>query len=878
LLAVSREFSKLSFLSLFWVILLFSLPGFGQQYLFEKIGPEEGLPSARINALIQDERGLYWIATDGAGLVRFDGFEFDQVISQTQNMPPIARLLAEGPQQQIWFVNNQSLVRYNGLNFSSFPLPFNFVPQKLFFQDSSPVVTDGNSAFQLKGDTVVPYRVQYSHTEANVARSNDLRAQLAGDTLIIDYQGTTLRLTADNGLPMENYAGLMIDDQNVIWLYHDQGLVKLESLEACIYLLDAEVHSVVEFRGRTYLGTNLGLMRKSEDGSFLKKSIQPDFGVVLTLENFGGEIWLGTERGLYSFNGNTYKKREFGSGNSDFIFDLKSDGEVLWVGSGAGIVALNKDGRPLKPQANLPSSTVYDIELAPDGDLWFATFTQGFFRKTGDQWKQLTSYGGMPLDSLRFGSFTVDAESNLWLTTVNEGVFKVSEQKFTHFTPADFQYAEPRSIISSENSIYVGTNKGLFKIYANTVFKESLLDGLGARNYISQAFMLTGDTLFAGLQNGLLKYDLQNLDLSSPKLLLSDVELFFGEVSGFNDFSDSTLPFSGLPFEPRLPHNLNFLSFTLAGLSGKQPQVLRYRYRIKDGAEWTDAGTRREAVFARLNPGRYNFQAQVSRPGEAWSNTLINYPFSISAPIWQRWYFIAAIILIASTLVFLYFRERYVRASQRLKLQNSLMDMERKALRLQMNPHFIFNALDSISSFIFKNDPKQAVRYLNNFAKLMRLTLESSMEHLHPVETEVSILKNYLELEKLRFNDKFDYEIELDEEIDYNIGIPPMLIQPHVENAILHGIKPKKEGSFLKISFDLDGDILICTIQDDGIGREASKKLARKKDHRSMATEINRDRLKLLGEAMNEDATIAIEDLKNPTGTRVILRLPAKSI
>lgn len=156
------------------------------------------------------------------------------------------------------------------------------------------------------------------------------------------------------------------------------------------------------------------------------------------------------------------------------------------------------------------------------------------------------------------------------------------------------------------------------------------------------------------------------------------------------------------------------------------------------------------------------------------------------------------------------------------------------------------------------------------------------MEHIHPVETEVSVLKNYLELEKLRFEGKFDYEIEMDEELDFDIGLPPMLIQPHVENAILHGLKPKDGKGFLSISFKLEGPTLCCTIEDDGIGREAAKDLPNKKAHRSMATQINKDRIDLLKRSMNEVIDLKIIDKYNQqgqaAGTKVVIRLPAQEL
>jgi LytS/YehU family sensor histidine kinase len=311
------------------------------------------------------------------------------------------------------------------------------------------------------------------------------------------------------------------------------------------------------------------------------------------------------------------------------------------------------------------------------------------------------------------------------------------------------------------------------------------------------------------------------------------------------------------------------------------PELAQYRYRLEgQKTDWTYTGTTREALFGDLKAGDYKFEVQARYPWQAWSSTAGTYAFKVKEAYWRTWWFWFLFAFVISGITFIWARDRWQRREKRLRLENDLLDMERKALRLQMNPHFIFNALDSISSFIFKKDPKMAVRYLNNFAKLMRLTLESSMEHIHPVETEVSILKNYLELEKLRFNAKFDYEIVVDEDLDYDIGLPPMLVQPHVENAILHGLKPKDGPGFIHISFKLDGEYLCCTIDDDGIGREKAKDLPGKKAHRSMATQINKDRIDLLKRSLDEDIYLNIIDKHNQqgeaTGTTVIIRLPAQ--
>src|SRR5690606_14522360 len=174
-----------------------------------------------------------------------------------------------------------------------------------------------------------------------------------------------------------------------------------------------------------------------------------------------------------------------------------------------------------------------------------------------------------------------------------------------------------------------------------------------------------------------------------------------------------------------------------------------------------------------------------------------------------------------------------------LTLQKELAEYEQKALHLQMNPHFVFNCLGSISSFIVQNGTDSAIKYLAKFSKLMRLTLEYSKESLIPIDKEIESLQNYLELEQLRFNNNFDFTITKSAEIEDDVALPPLLLQPFVENAIIHGLVPKNEKGNITIRFELEKDNLVCTITDDGIGFTKSKQLKENSVtvHKSMALE-----------------------------------------
>jgi tetratricopeptide (TPR) repeat protein len=238
-------------------------------------------------------------------------------------------------------------------------------------------------------------------------------------------------------------------------------------------------------------------------------------------------------------------------------------------------------------------------------------------------------------------------------------------------------------------------------------------------------------------------------------------------------------------------------------------------------------------------------------------------------------------ILLLIGLIFLLINRQQVK--RRLTLQKEVAEYEQKALHLQMNPHFVFNCLGSISSFIVQNGTDSALKYLSKFSKLMRLTLEYSKDSLIPIDKEIESLQNYLELEQLRFHDKFDFRIESSDKVEFNMGLPPLLIQPFVENAILHGLVPKEGNGTIYVDFDVDNGQLVCTISDDGIGitKSAAIKENSMKAHKSMALEITKKRLEIMEATISKSAQIEIKELEENNkvvGTRVTLRLPIQYI
>ena len=258
----------------------------------------------------------------------------------------------------------------------------------------------------------------------------------------------------------------------------------------------------------------------------------------------------------------------------------------------------------------------------------------------------------------------------------------------------------------------------------------------------------------------------------------------------------------------------------------------------------------------------------------------------ISTVWWKTTWFwgLSALVILGVAYLLYRLRIRQVLKEERLRsdYERRLTDVEMSALRAQMNPHFIFNSLNSIEYYIISNDPERASDYLNRFSRLIRLTLQNSKTTIVKLSDDLEALQLYVELESLRFDNLFDYEIKVEKDLrKEEVMIPPLLIQPYVENAIWHGLMQKRgDKGLLSVTISRRKNNLICYIEDNGIGREAAEKLKSKSatKRKSFGMKITKDRLDALNHLAGTKASVQIFDLKdddgNATGTRVELVIP----
>ena len=334
-----------------------------------------------------------------------------------------------------------------------------------------------------------------------------------------------------------------------------------------------------------------------------------------------------------------------------------------------------------------------------------------------------------------------------------------------------------------------------------------------------------------------------------------------------------------------LANKENFFSIEFSALAYTLSDKNTFEYRLAGFQDtWVAAGGRRFANYTNVPSGNYTFELRAFNSEGDLSPHMVTLPVIIRKHWTEIMGVRVAMFLLVVGLIYATYRYRVHQIRHEEKLKNEfkmqLADIEMTALRAQMNPHFIFNCLNSIESFIIRNDAEKASLYLNEFARLIRLILQNSGSRSIPLQDELEALELYMNMESLRFADQFEYQIHVAPEIDTAyVSIPPLILQPYVENAIWHGLVPKPGKGTIQIRISADNDLLRCVIEDDGVGRNHQNgQSSRKHKKKSMGMAITRNRIELLNAVYQTNTQIKIEDLVTPeglaAGTRVSLNIP----
>jgi hypothetical protein len=670
---------------------------------------------------------------------------------------------------------------------------------------------------------------------------------------------------------LNSFVNVIEDSYGFLWMTSSMGLHRYDGREVRSYYQQADSNALSDnytemlfedSRGQIWVGTLRGAINRyvRETDDFIR--VSDVHGVTghasYMIEDSRGHFWIAAANGLFHLDPEDYKFSGFtpgsppkdprGYGFRGLALDI-SDPEYIWVVGLDGAYRFHiPTGKfqPLPPTKNDHESyMMMDVHQPEAGAIWGGSWFGGLLKYdiAAHQWNQYLPDKAKEPDDLSVVKSIFPYRNGFWVALRGSfGYFDVSATRFLLFPTQS-------------------GNKGYLK--------KSI-------NYHGLCLTKNGNLVIAR-GNG---FSISS-PLDSAPTLPPFIPLIRGiEVDGKPYVSDTNELSKRYIVLDEKQHDLT-LSFVLPGYYGELP--VKYSYWLEGyDQEWTFSDGR-EARYTNLPRGTYTFRFRVGIMDDQWiEGKPVTVRKEVSFTSRPLFYFLLSGLTIAMIYFIYDTRLRSVRRESKLKAEfnRKLTEMEMSALRAQMNPHFMFNSLNSIKYYILNEEPDQANKYLNKFSKLMRLVLKNSQTKLVNLADELEALRLYIELEALRFHENFNYEINIAPEINQDeIYIPPMIVQPFVENAIWHGLMQKEGPGHLIVNISQREGTLTIDVVDDGIGREQAAKLGSKSAaKKSFGIAITSDRIALVREALGIDASVKItdvyDDYQKVKGTKVHIILP----
>ena len=798
---------------------------------FEHYSAEQGL-SNKVNCILKDDSGNLWFGTEDKGVIKFDGTSFTQSGMEQGLNSNNVHSIAEDKTGNLWIGTGDGLCKYHVKPFTHF--------------NASTGFSEGN---------------YYSIVED---KAGNLWGGLHGGG-IDRFNGKTItHYGTDQGL-RNNEVMCLLEDGNNLWIGTKPGLTK-------------------------YDGT-----------SFIQvEYFDPHTAVFAALKDSKGNIWFGTNQGVDKYDGKKLMHFGVAQGLSrESVTSICEDGKGnIWLGMEYDSMLnklelpLTETGRHTITHYNIHQGSISSIgciKKDKKNNLWFGTTNRGVVKYDGTNFSRYTTAQGLSNNGVN--SIVEDNDGNMWFLTYN-GLCKM---------PAGQLNEEKRKVADQPRG----------PLIINYLYADGFL-GIGGQ--WNSLILRRDGNIWAGTDNRITCYHPETdiHDTTPPHIQITSVSLFSDNINWFdlekkkdttltlrNGMAIHDLKFTELskwyniPQHLDLAYNNNYLTFQFAGITTNNPRHVKYQYRLEGLDEnWSSITENPYATYSDLPHGSYTFLVKAVNRDGYWSNEF-SYPFNIRPPWWKTWWF--RVIALSFFIAFIYAvvrwrlqlkfhlrLERSEKQKELAQLQQQKTELEMQALRAQMNPHFIFNSLNSINRFILQNNKAQASEYLTKFSKLVRMILQNSQAASITLESELESLDLYLNLEALRFNYHFDYKISVPKDMDISaLQVPPLILQPYVENAIWHGLMHKEEKGQLDVEVSEEDNHLNFKITDNGVGRDKAAALASKSatKHKSMGLRITADRIAMLHKSTTLTSPVTINDLVDAdggaAGTEVIIKMPA---
>jgi len=653
---------------------------------------------------------------------------------------------------------------------------------------------------------------------------NEWICSLSGEGVYLRLKNGVRQLSATSGLPDDNVSALRMNQANELYCGDESGNIYSLDLgkefikPVFLARLPEAVRAIELYKGSFLAYSNYKLYANNK---FVNQYFGPIKSVIM---NENDELLVGSQQLLTVYNRGKKKFDTIGVGKRYTTLSYLE--QKLYFGNNEGLFEYDKSD-PYRRNSPLLKRPINYLIVSKDGILWVATNNDGIMAMKNDK---------------IIGHFTTSSSPS-----ITSNICRKLFYDKTH------------------NVIWIATNKGVNSI--NYSFADGSLNAVTSSITASDGLndddvndvCVKDGKVFAATIKGICIF---NADLKKSRVPVRVTDVF---IKGYTSPDSS----NAIRSNYKLTHRQNNISISYAGICFTCDKKLVYQYRmmgVGNDSSWKTT-TANTVEFGELTKGNHVFQVRTD-PGN-----MQELRFRIEPAFWQtNWFYtLGAAVIIGIFLFSIMFVARRIRKREKEKatISKRFAELEFQALQAQMNPHFVFNAMNTLQNYILKNESENASEYLAKFARLMRLFLESSRNKFVELNNEIELLRNYIELEQARLQHGFDYQISIDPEVDMDTKIPSVMIQPFVENAILHGLRHKTDGNgLLELHFGARDHILECRIRDNGIGRQESERINKAKDklYKSQALTIIDEKVKTLKEINNVDIKIAIDDELNENG------------
>lgn len=643
------------------------------------------------------------------------------------------------------------------------------------------------------------------------------------------------------------------------------------------------------------------------------KSLTKDEGLdvsfVSKVEVFNNELWFGGDsETLYAYNFKDLKSHQFTFGKrleckllkalndtlvlgfvgktSEKVFLINSKLKVVdkfnfntreAIKLGSSVLFFNRhvnryNRKLFKEELRIISeyTRIHTVLLFNDNSLWLGTDNGLYEYELGTAKSTKIEFNALLKNRI---NYLLKDDDVVWIGTKGAGLLKYTSDSIFQYTKSNGLPGNSVNAIEKKDSIlWLATNNGVAKFFINKYEVESneievFSKANGMLGVETFDIALFSDYVFVGTNRGVsyFKENLSGINKTAPSIYFTQVKVLNRDTIIQNHYE--------------LEYNQNYIDVSFTGLSYQRENDLQYMYMLEGvNKDWIFSENR-SVTYPMLPPGDYIFKVKVINRSDVESE-IKSISFKINKAYYQTIWFkislIIIILLIISLTVGFIFFTKMKEVKKRNQVINELNKYRQQALSAQMNPHFMYNSLNSVQSYILQNDILKSCEHLSKFSSLMRKVLENSQNSLITLQEEFDALNLYVEMELIRFKKGFDYSLDIMDGVDLNkYDIPPLILQPFIENAIHHGLRNKEGDKRLKIEVKENAGRIFIFIEDNGIGREEAQKIKQNELHtyESYGMEITAKRIDLIKESDNIKLKHKIIDLKTENGDSMGTRI-----